>query len=97
MPSLARRLRWLNLFTRLERWNEEILLVDEEMRRVAEWYRFYINIADEKAASFSNMSIDRQDRGYNALLAKNAMHLRQDFRELPDLIKRRTVIPDRES
>ena len=78
----------------MERWNEELLLVDEEMRRVAEWYKFYILAADKKITMNEKLALNDADKGYQALLRENAANLRREFQNLPTMIMNRTTLPN---
>ena len=82
--KIARRLQWLQAFTRLERWKEELLLVNEEMRRVATWYKFHIDQLSRKAKSFvSEGTCD----GYLAVLHENLRNLQAEYDMLPKAVR----------
>jgi hypothetical protein len=85
---LARRLHWLQTFTRLERWKEEMLLVDEEMCRVGKWYLFTLAQAEAKVRTWLDAACNRERRGFHALLCENARRIRMRYQRLPDAIRR---------
>lgn len=87
MQHLARRLNWLHAFTRLERWKEELLLVNEEIRRLKKWYMFYIELNLHEAQSNFTASADRSHQGFRAALYENARLLKLAYSSLPNAIK----------
>jgi hypothetical protein len=87
MSSTARRLLWLQTFMRLERWKEEFLLVNEEMKRLCRWYSFHIEMASQKAHG-AERGNSRYARGYFAVLCENVKNLKLDYEKLPEAIRR---------
>lgn len=78
----ARRLHWLHLFSRNERWKEEVLLVSEEIRRVGESYRVCIGQLKASLDRPTN-GLSWVDRGYRSLSAKNLYSIERLYAFLP--------------
>jgi hypothetical protein len=83
----------LHLFSRNERWKEEILLTLEEMRRVGHWHLAKMRATAESVASTSAI-IDWKDRGLRSLRVKLMNEAKTIYESLPHQITKNTLVCD---
>ena len=83
----ARRLEWLHCFSRNERWKEEVLLTIEELRRLGETHRYWLNQAKKNATDSVQYKTNWIDRGYLGMLQWQVKILEIDYNSLPTMAK----------
>jgi hypothetical protein len=83
----ARRLRWVHAFAALERWKEEVIRTEEEIRRLGAWY-------DHQTRAFQNRdSVPAKDntwamRGLHAIQQELARKWQSRQARLPPKVRR---------
>ena len=68
----------MHLFTSLERWKEEVLLLREELRRIGAWYQHWIQHAEDSLAADLNSLSRRQRFGWQTLIREKIYRLKAD-------------------
>jgi hypothetical protein len=82
-PRTGRRLKWVHAFAELERWKEEVLRVEQEIKRMGLWYLHKLN--EHKMRALDPPHSDSWgDRGFHTLDNLLSQRWTKRWKELPD-------------
>ena len=72
------------MFTSLERWKEEVLLLQEELRRLGVWYQHSIQASEESIIASIGEQPSLHLLGWKTLMRERIYNLKLEYREARD-------------